>query len=41
MNRTKVTALGSAAASGSVTFVDTFGDLTASGASGVHGVTNL
>ena len=41
VNREKVTALGSAAASGSVTFVDTFGDLTASGASGVHGVTNL
>ena len=41
VNRTKTTALGSAAASGSVTYVDTFGDLTAGGASGVHGVTNL
>ena len=41
VNRTKTTALGSAATSGSVTYVDTFGDLTAGGAAGVFGVTNL
>lgn len=40
-NRTKVTALGAAAASGTVTFVDSFSDLAAAGAAGVHGVTNL
>ena len=41
VNRTTATALATAAGSGSVTYVDTFGDLAAGGASGVHGVTNL